>query len=283
MKKKLLSAVRVVLSSKQLLIGLIGASILLFAVIFAPQITSFDPHHFGPSPRSGIGENGHILGSTHLGQDVFAMMIYGARTSLMVALVAGSISATLGILLGGIAGFFGGIADRIITEIMNMFMIIPFLILVMFVIFLFGSSIFNIMIVLGVLSWPGNARLMRAQAMSFRERTFVKGAQAMGENRLQLLVKYIIPNGLFPVVANTTLGMAGAIMAEAGLSFLGLGDPTIISWGQMINIGRPFIMTQWWTTAFGGIAIVYTVIVINLVGDGLNQVLNPKHASRAKR
>lgn len=272
-----------IVSSKQLLFGVIGACVLLFMVIFAPFITSFDPRHFGPNPLSPLMTNDHILGSTHLGQDVFAMVVYGARTSLMIALISGLISGGLGVLIGGIAGFFGGIVDKILSEIINVFMMIPTLLLIILIVALFGGSIVNIMIVIGLTTWPGNARLMRAQAMSFRERTFVKSAQAMGENKWQLLTKYIIPNGMFPIVANTTLGMAGAVLSEAALSFLGLGDITVISWGQMVQSGRMFITTAWWTTTFGGIAIVFTIVVFNLLGDGLNQVLNPKNANKAGR
>ena len=263
-------------SSPQLLFGAIGAGILLFVMIFAPFITNFDPHHFGTNPLSPLMTNGHILGSTHLGQDVFAMVIFGTRTSLMVALISGFISGGLGIIVGALAGFFGGALDKILSEIINVFMMIPALLLIILVVALFGGSIVNVMIVIGLTTWPGNARLMRAQAMSFRERTFVKSAYAMGENRAQMLFKYIIPNGMFPVIANTTLGMAGAVLAEAGLSFLGLGDTSVISWGQMIESGRLFITTAWWTTTFGGLAIVFTIIVFNLLGDGLNHVLNPK-------
>ena len=279
-KHRLVSILRAITGSKQLLFGVIGALLLLFVAAFAPFITAFDPRHFGPNPLSPLMTNGHILGSTHMGEDVFAMVIYGTRTSLMVALISGLISGGLGILIGGIAGFFGGVVDKILSEIINVFMMIPSLLLIILVVALFGGSLVHIMVIIGLTTWPGNARLMRAQAMSFRERTFVKSAQAMGENKVQLLTKYIIPNGLFPVIANTTLGMAGAILSEASLSFLGLGDITVVSWGQMVHSGRNFITTAWWTTTFGGIAIVITIVIFNLLGDGLNHALNPKKGRR---
>ena len=125
------------------------------------------------------------------------------------------------------------------------------------------------MIVIGITTWPGNAKLMRAQALSLRERVFVKSAEAMGETRLQILFKYIIPNGIFPVIANTTMGMASAILTEAGLSFLGLGDPSIISWGQMIYAGKQYITSAWWISTFAGVAIVIAVLIFYLLGDCL--------------
>lgn len=134
-----------------------------------------------------------------------------------------------------------------------------------------------IMIVIGVTTWPGNAKLMRAQALSLRERTFVQSAVALGETKPQILFKYILPNGIFPVVANTTRGMAGAILTEAALSFLGLGDPNIISWGQMIYQGKSYTTSAWWISAFSGIAVIITVIFFYMLGDGLNHVFNPKY------
>ena len=210
------------------------------------------------------------------------MIIYGTRTSLMVAVISAFISGLLGILIGGIAGFFGGNVDRVISELINIFMMLPTFFLILLIIALFGNSIYNVMIVIGITTWPSNAKLMRAQALSLRERTFVKAAIAMGESRLQILFKYIIPNGVFPVIANTTVGMSNAILTEAGLSFLGLGDPNIISWGQMIYDGKSFLTSAWWIATFAGIAIVITVTIFYLLGDGLNHVMNPKH-SKGKR
>ena len=158
-------------------------------------------------------------------------------------------------------------------------MMLPSFFLILLIISLFGNSITNVMIVIGITTWPSNAKLMRAQALSLRERTFVKSAVAMGETKSQILFKYIIPNGIFPVISNTTMGMSNAILTEAGLSFLGLGDPGIISWGQMIYTGKQYITSAWWISAFAGLAIVLTVLVFYLLGDGLNHILDPKHSN----
>ena len=185
-----------------------------------------------------------------------------------------------GSLIGGAAGFLGGKVDVIISEIINVFMMLPTFFLILLIVALFGNSLTNVMIVIGITTWPGNAKLMRAQALSLRERVFVKSAEAMGETRRQILFKYIIPNGIFPVIANTTLGMANAILTEAGLSFLGLGDPSIISWGQMIYAGKQYITSAWWICAFSGIAIIIAVLIFYMLGDGLNKVMDPRYNKR---
>lgn len=258
--------------------GVIGVIILLILVIIAPILATHDPYEFGADNLVSPGVLGHLLGTNHMGQDVYSMIVFGIRTSLKVALISALISGILGILIGGVAGYFGGKVDLVISEIINAFLMVPTFFLIMLIVALFGNSITNVMIVIGITSWPSNAKLMRAQALSLRERTFVKGAIAMGETKMQILFKYILPNGLFPVVANTTRGMAGAILTEASLSFLGLGDPNIISWGQMIYAGKSYITTGWWVSAFAGIATIVTVIIFYLLGDGLNHVLNPKYS-----
>ena len=224
------------MGDRQLLAGCIGIIILLLVVVLAPVITKYDAKLFGPDPLLPPGSEGHFLGTNHLGQDMWSMIVYGTRTSLLVAVVSAFISGLLGIVIGGIAGFFGGWVDRVISEIINVFLMVPTLFLILLIISMFGSSIVNVMLVIGLTSWPSNAKLMRAQALSLRERTFVKSARAMGETRAQVLSKYIIPNGVFPVIANTTMSMANAILLEASLSFLGLGDPTVISWGQKVSL-----------------------------------------------
>lgn len=280
MKSKIMKSIKVIKSNNQLKYGFIGICILLFIVAFAPLITKIDPYYFGPDILNKLGENGHLLGTNNLGQDIYSMIIYGARTSLMVAVISALISGILGVIIGGIAGYFGGKVDQVISEIINIFMMLPTFFLILLIIALFGNSIENVMIVIGLTTWPSNAKLMRAQALSLRERTFVKSAVCLGETKTQILFKYIIPNGIFPVIANTTMGMSNAILTEAGLSFLGLGDASIISWGQMIFTGKAYITSAWWITTFSGLAIVLTVLVFYLLGDGLNEVLNPRNMNR---
>lgn len=264
-------------SDRQLRFGVIGIFILLLIIIFADFIARKDPRSFDFQRLVSPGTEGHILGTNHLGQDVYAMLVHGVSTSLKVAIISSFISGALGVLIGGLAGFLGGKVDLVISELINIFLMIPTFFLILLIIALFGNNIVNVMIVIGITTWPSNAKLMRAQALSLRERVFVKSAIALGETKTQILFKYILPNGIFPVVANTTRGMAGAILTEAALSFLGLGDPNIISWGQMIYQGKAYVTTAWWISAFSGLAIIVTVIIFYMLGDGLNHVLNPKY------
>lgn len=276
-KRYMIRVLKIIGSDSQLKAGAIGLAFILLVAFFAPLISPYDPYDLGPDILAAPGENGHILGTNNLGQDVLSMIIYGSRTSLLVAVISALISGALGILFGGIAGYFGGIVDHLTSEVINVFLMLPVFFLILLVVALFGNSIINVMIVIGLTTWPSNAKLMRAQALTLRERTFVKSATTMGETKPQILLKYIIPNGIFPVIANTTMGMAYAILTEASLSFLGLGDPTVVSWGQMIFNGKPFITTAWWISTLAGLAIVFTTLVFYLVGDGLNHVLDPKH------
>ena len=278
--EKMKKICKTIKGDRQLLAGMIGIVILLALVILAPVVASENPHHYGKDILNSLGQNGHLLGTNHMGQDIYSMIIYGVRTSLRVAVISALISGVLGVLIGGVAGFFGGKVDTFVSELINVFMMLPSFFLILLIIALFGNSITNVMVVIGITTWPSNAKLMRAQALSLRQRTFVKSAEAMGETKLQILFKYILPNGIFPVIANTTMGMSNAILTEAGLSFLGLGDPSIISWGQMIYTGKQYITSAWWISAFAGIAIVITVLVFYLLGDGLNHVMNPKHLNR---
>lgn len=257
----------------------IGLSLLVFIVLiafFANLIAPMNPYALGKDLLVPPGK-GHILGTDNLGRDVFSMLIFGTRTSLMVGIVAALISGIIGVVLGGISGYIGGKADVVFTEINNMFMMIPTFFLVLIIIALFGSSLFNVMLVIGLTGWPGNARLMRAEAMSLRERTFVKGAVAIGETRSGVIFRYVIPAGIYPVIANTTMNIGGAILTEAGLSFLGLGDPNVISWGQMISAGRMYLVNGWWVSTFSGLAVLLIVLVFYLIGDGIGDILNPQN------
>jgi ABC-type dipeptide/oligopeptide/nickel transport systems, permease components len=263
----------------------LSAGLLLLLIVFAVAalaglLSTHDPYALGDDllqPPSSA----HWLGTDGLGRDVYSMILYGARTSLLVGIVAAMISAVIGVLAGGFSGYLGGRFDLIVSESINIFMMVPTFFLVLIIIALFGSSLLNVMVVIGLTSWPSNARLMRAQAMSLRERTFVRAAAAIGESRPQIVFRYIIPNGIFPVIANTTMGVGGAILTEASLSFLGLGDPNIISWGQMINQGRGYLISGWWVSTFSGLAVLLIVLLFYLIGDGANALISPKSSSKA--
>lgn len=273
MKQK--SLFRTIWRNPQLRAGCIMLAVLLILCIFAPLLSPYDPYVlsddmvFPPSLK-------HPLGTDSLGRDILSMIIYGTRTSLLVGTVAAVIAGVIGTLLGGVAGYYGKATGAVIGEGINIFMMMPTFFLILIVVALFGSGMGKMMVVIGLTTWVGNAKLMRAQAMSLRERTFVKSAESAGESSVAILFRHIIPNGIYPIIANTTMGVASAILTESSLAFLGLGDPNVVSWGQIIQAGRSYLLDGWWICTFSGLAIVFTVITFYLIGDGLNTVMSPK-------
>ena len=272
---RLNNAIKTINGNPQLRTGCIMLIILLVIALLAPVLAPHDPYALSDDMVVAPCRE-YLLGTDGLGRDILSMILYGARTSLIVGFTAAIIAGIIGTLLGGFAGYFGGKIDGIIGEMINIFMMMPSFFLILIVVALFGSGLFNVMVVIGLTTWVGNAKLMRAQAMSLRQRTFIKAAEAIGENRIKILFKHVIPNGIFPIVANTTMGISGAILTESSLAFLGLGDPNIISWGQIIQNGKSYLVNGWWMCVFAGLAIIFTVITFYLIGDGLNRVLSPK-------
>ncbi len=278
--KNTLSRLRYAFSrSPHLRIGATLFSIVLLLALFAPLLAPYDVTTLGTdlfSPPCAA----HWFGTDGMGRDVLSMVLMGARTSLLVGFIAAAIGGVLGTLIGGFAGYLGGKVDRVVTEITNVFLMLPVFFLVLLMVALFGSNLVYVMLIIGLTSWPGNARLMRAQALSLRERVFVQSARVIGEGHGSIFFRYILPNGIHPILSNTAMGVAGAILVEASLSFLGLGDPNRVSWGRLIYEGRANITRAWWVTAFAGMAIVVTVLAFYLISDGLNKVLNPRSKGR---
>ena len=204
--KKLLSKLKAyILSSRKLLVGLILLFIIVLLVCAAPFLTSYSPTHLSNDLLVPPLTNGHLLGTTNMGEDVWSQILYGGRVSLKIGIVAAILSGIIGVVFGGLSGYFGGIIDKIFTEITNIFLMIPSFFLILIVVAIFGSSMFHIMLIIALTSWPSNARMMRAQVMTLKERTFVKSARVLGENNFKILFHYIIPNGIYPIIANTTI------------------------------------------------------------------------------
>lgn len=274
-QSRVASFVKAYRKNTQAMVGL-GLLVLILLVTFlADVIAPYDPYEligevFQPPSRE------HPLGTDNLGRDVLSRVVHGTRVSLLIGTLAAAISGILGTTVGAVAGYFGGRTDAFLSQVIDVVLMIPTFFLILITVALLGSSMLNVMVVIGLTSWPGNARLMRSQALSLRERTFVMAARASGESEWRILVRYIVPNGIFPVISNTTMQVATAILTEASLSFLGLGDPNLVSWGQMIFNGRTYIASAWWIAAFPGLAIVLTVAAFYMIGDGLNRVLNPR-------
>lgn len=256
-------------------IGLFVLAALALIALMAPVIAPRDPMSIdGPRLAPPGGE--YFMGTDNLGRDIWSGVISGARVSLLVGVIAAGISAVVGIVVGSISGYYGGWVDILLSRMTEVFLITPSFFLIIVVVATFGSNLLYVMIVIGMTTWATNARLMRAQALALRERTFVLAAAALGEPRWRILWRHIVPNGLAPVIANSTLLVANAILIEAGLSFLGLGDPNVVSWGQMVYVGQRYLRNAPGMSLFPGIAIVFTVMAFYLLGDGLSAALNPR-------
>ena len=241
----------------------------------APYVSPYDPEAITLNRLEPPGLN-HLFGTDHLGRDVFSRLIWGTRVSLFVAFVATVVALLVGVSLGGIAGYFGGLLDHLVSRFMDLWIIIPSLILLILVVAFFGTNIFYTSIVIGLTIWPSNARIMRAQALSLRERAFVQAVIAAGGGRLYTLFKHIIPNSIAPVIPNSTLNVGLAVLTEAALSFIGLGDPRQISWGTVLYNGRETLQTAWWVATFSGLPILALTYAFVVVGDIITDVTQPQ-------
>lgn len=275
MRKKFLHILRKTSSINELKIGIILFLILVLVAILAPFIATKDPFFLNDDLISKPSSE-YLFGTDGLGRDVFSMVIYGSRTSLKIGITVALVSSIIGTLVGGVSGYLGGKVDKVISELINVFMMLPSFFLILIIIAIYGSSLTNIILVMALTSWTGTARLMRSQAMAIKERTFVKSAKTIGESNFSILFRHIIPNGIFPIIADSTMAISSAILSESGLSFLGLGDPNIVSWGKIIAQGKGYLPDSWWICTFPGLAIVFTVLTFYLIGEGINKVLNPK-------
>src|SRR5882724_6903868 len=220
------------------------------------------------------------LGTDSLGRDIAAMIAYGARTTLLIGICASLTATIIGISVGAIAAYFGGWVDEALMRFTELFQTIPNLIFVLTIVAILGQKIEYITIAVGVVTWTPIARLTRAEFLTLRDREFVQACRAMGMGDLRIMMREILPNALPPVIVLSSLVVAGAILFESSVSFLGLGDPNVSSWGRLIGDGRTLIRTSWYICAIPGVAIMITVLCLNLIGDGLNDALNPKLRDR---
>ncbi len=266
-----------VLHNPLALIGfIIIAGILLLALI-APLIAPYDPEAINVKAILLSPSTAHLMGTDGLGRDVFTRMLYGSRISLMVGFVAVGIATAIGIVLGAIAGFYRGWVDTAIMRIVDVMLSIPTFFLILAVIAFLTPSIWNIMIVIGLTSWMGVTRLVRAEFLSLRNREFVLAAQALGAKDTRLIFRHLLPNSLTPIIVSSILGIASAVLVESGLSFLGLGvQAPQASWGNILTDGKEYIQFAWWLSLFPGLAILITVLGYNLLGDGLRDAYNPR-------
>lgn len=264
--------------------AVIGLVILLLVILMAATASFWfpdDPFKLAGKPMSPPGQNSFFLGSDTLGRDVAAGIAHGARTSLFIGGLATAVAVLLGVVLGGLAGYFGGWIDDLLMRVTEMFQTIPSFVFAILIVAIMKPSIQSIVIAIAVVSWPAVARLVRGEFISMRNREFVQACHVVGMSDIRIMLREILPNCLSPIIVAGSLMVATAILIESGLSFLGLGDPNIISWGFQIGAGRTVLRSAWWVCTFPGIAILLTVLAINLVGEGLNDALNPRLRERS--
>ncbi len=256
-----------------------GAAIVLgmFLLAMIAPLAAKDPGAIDIAHRLEPPSMEYPLGTDDLGRDVFSRILYGARISLLVGFVAVGIATVIGIFLGALAGYYGGWVDSLIMRFVDIMLCFPAFFLILAVIAFLEPSIWNIMIIIGLTGWMGVARLVRAEFLSLRERDFVQAALALGASDYRVIFRHILPNALSPVLVSATLGVAGAILTESALSFLGIGvQPPTPSWGNMLIAGKQTLGTAWWLSAFPGLAILITVLGYNLLGEGIRDALDPR-------
>lgn len=264
--------------NKLAVVGLLLLIMMALVAIFAPQIAPYDPLELDLLNAYALpGSEGHLLGTDNYGRDILSRIIYGSRISLAIGLVVVGIAATVGTVLGLLAGFLGGWVDTLIMRLVEIFYAFPFLILVIGVIAILGPSIFNVMWVLGAVSWPIYARLVRAVVLGLREQEFVEAARSGGASTARLIFRHVLPNALTPVIVTATFGIPEAILAAAALGFLGLGvQPPTPEWGALVSEGKDFIRRAPFLITWPGLAIMITVMSFNFLGDGLRDTLDPR-------
>ena len=266
------------------LVGGVAVVVLVALAVFAPMLASRDPNR--PDIKRILAEpsRSHPLGTDQLGRDVWSRMLFGARVSLAVGFVSVGIATVIGVVLGSIAGYNGGLVDAFIMRLVDLMLVFPRFFLLLAVLAFLRPSIWTIMAVIGLTGWMGVTRLVRAEFLALKEREFVVWSQAVGATGFRVIWRHILPNAMAPVLVAMTLGIPAAILTESGLSFLGLGvQPPYATWGNILNEGKDTIEIGWWLSFYPGIAILITVLAYNLLGEGIRDALDPRLRRSGRR
>lgn len=264
--------------NKGSLFGLMVLIVVIFMALFGPMVlTQYDPWDMVAMPFvPPMDDAANILGTDTMGRDIFAGIIYGSRVSLLIGLISTLVSLLIGVSIGAIAGYFGGWIDAVLMRFTELFQAVPSFALAIVLVAIFEPSVNSIVAAIAVVSWPPVARLVRSEFLTLRQRDFVSAALLAGQSTPRVILTQILPNAISPIVVMASLMVASAILLESSLSFLGLGDPNQMSWGYMVGSARTVMRQAWWMAVFPGLAIVFTVLALNLVGEGLNDGLNSR-------
>jgi peptide/nickel transport system permease protein len=261
--------------NKLMLFGVVVVGILTITALLAPIISLHDPAEINIENALLAPSRAHIFGTDHLGRDLFSRVVHGSRISLSIGFIAVGISLFIGIIIGSIAGYYGRAIDTVLMRFVDIMLCFPSFFLILAVVAMLQPSIFNIMIVIGITSWMGVARLIRAEILSLKEREFILASRALGAGDARIIIRHLIPNAIAPVMVSAVLGVAAAVLLESSLSFLGLGvQPPVPSWGNILMEGKASLGVCWWPMFFPGVFILITVLGYNLLGEGLREYFN---------
>ena len=262
------------------LLGLLLLAMQVVAALLAGALAPFDPHLVGVGPTLAAPDVRHWFGTDDLGRDIFSRVLSGTGVSLIVGFATAAMATLVGVVVGALAGFAGGRIDDMLMRATEVFLVIPRFFLAILLVAFFGANLFNLVLAIALLSWPEIARLTRAEFLTLRSRQFVDAARIAGASNAELVFGEILPNALGPLIVSATLLIGQAMLLEAGLAYLGLGDPGRVSLGLMLNQAQSIMRSAWWATAAPGVAIFVAVIAVNLIGDGLNDLFNPRSRER---
>jgi len=271
---------RIFTRNRASVIGITIFGLLLLLSVFGSFLSPYPPEKVGVGQRMESPKSKFLMGTDELGRDILSRVLQGLRLSFLIGLVSAGVSTLIGILFGAVSGFFGRWIDDLLMRITEIFQVIPRFFLTMMLVAFFGPDLINIVLAIALLSWPQLARLVRAEFLALKSRQFVDAARTAGASTGVLIFLEILPNSLGPLIVNSTLLVGQAVLQEAGLSFLGLGDPTQVSLGVMLYQAQDIMRTAWWATAFPGLFIFLAVLSVNLIGDGLNDLFNPRSRER---
>ncbi|WP_416898581.1 MAG: ABC transporter permease [Minwuia sp.] len=267
---------RMFIGNNSAIAGLVIFGLVILTTFIGPLVYTVDPFELVWAPLTAPGEEGFLLGTDYLGRDLLAGLLIGGQATLAVGAAAAALTITIGITVGALAGYYRGWVDEALMRITEFFQVLPPLLLAMVLVMLFQPSLTTIAFAIGIVSWTSAARLTRAEFLRIRELEYVKAARSISASNARIIWRVILPNAAPPLIVSAALSVGTAILFEAGLSFLGLSDANVMSWGKLIGDNRPVILAAWWPVTFPGIAIFLTVLAVSLIGDGLNDALNPK-------
>ncbi|NYT80008.1 ABC transporter permease [Alcaligenaceae bacterium] len=278
---QLREALRVFCRNPSAVFGFLLLLAIVCITIFGPMIMGVDPFDMVGPPMEAPGSEFGLLGTDYLGRDLLVGLVYGGRATLLVGVVAAVLSVVIGIVVGALAGYYGGWVDEALMRVTEFFQVLPTLLFAMVLVTLFSPTLWTISIAIGIVSWTGTARLARGEFLRLKQLDYILAERVVGAGNARLIWKVILPNAMAPLIVSATLAIGTAILFEAGLSFLGLGDPNMMSWGLMIGNNRSYILVAWWAVTLPGVAIFLTVLAVSLIGDGLNDALNPRLRERS--